>query len=74
MEDDAYDVNNYVMSSIKTLEKIINQMKTNICKINVNNKVKGTGFFCNINYDDREVSKVLTTTNNALNKFDILPG
>ena len=74
MEDDIYDVKNYPMSSIKTMDKIISQMKRTICNISANNKGKGTGFFCNINYDDWEILRVLITTNNVLDKFDISPG
>ena len=45
MEDDIYDVKKNPMSSIKTMDKIISQMKRSICNISANNKGKGTGFF-----------------------------
>lgn len=39
-------------------EKILKQMKSSICKII--NKNIGTGFFCNINLDDKKVHCLLT--------------
>ena len=34
--------------SLKSTEKIIEQMKNNVCRIYLNEGSKGTGFFCKI--------------------------
>ena len=34
--------------SLETTEEIIKQMKTKICKIYLNNGIKGTGFFAKL--------------------------
>ena len=71
MDQDIYDIDNYPMPSIETMETIINQMENSVCQIRVNNEIKGTGFLCNINLDDWETLKVLITTSYVLNEFDL---
>jgi hypothetical protein len=44
--------------TIKQNEKIIEQMKSSICKIS--GKLIGTGFFCNIELDGKKVHCLLT--------------
>ena len=74
MEEELYDVDNYPMSSIEAMKKMINQMENSICQISINSEVKGTGFLCNIILDDWETIKVLITTTFVLTGNDILPG
>ena len=69
-----YIVDNYPMSSIETLENIINIMKSSICKISINNGQQGTGFFCNINLNDWEILRVLITTDFFIDGNDFVPG
>ena len=53
--------------SYRSTEKILEQMKKNICKINIGKK--GTGFFCEIPFPDKEnLLKVLITNNHVINK------
>ena len=54
--------------SLKQTEKIIEQMKNSICRIN--NHDKGTGFFVKIPYKLR-LLPVLITTSHAINIEDI---
>ena len=63
---------NYIISSAEPIsleqnEKIIEQMKNSICRIND----KGTGFFVKIPYKSK-LLPVLITTNHAINICDIL--
>ena len=44
--------------TIKQTEEILNQMKKSICKIK--GKFTGTGFFCYINYEDKEIPSLIT--------------
>jgi V8-like Glu-specific endopeptidase len=53
--------------SLEVTEKIINQMKENICKIYLKDGSKGTGFFCKIPYTNNKELKVLITNNHVIN-------
>ena len=44
--------------TIKQTEEILNQMKKSICKIK--GKLTGTGFFCYINYEDKDIPCLIT--------------
>ena len=44
--------------TIKQTEEILNQMKKSICKIKAN--LTGTGFFCYIDYDNKEIPCLIT--------------
>ena len=54
--------------SLKQTEKIIEQMKNSICRID--NHGKGTGFFVKVPYKS-ELLPVLITTSHAINIEDI---
>ena len=49
---------------LETTEKIIEQMKNCVCKINTENGQKGTGFFCKIPFPDFEHLLPILITNN----------
>jgi len=73
MDDDTtkekYIKNNIEPISLETTEKIIYQMKNNVCRINVSNGNKGTGFLCKIPYPDKNnLLKVLITNNHVINE------
>ena len=54
--------------SIRCTEKILEQMKKNICKIKTQ-ITEGTGFFCKIPFPNKEnLLKVLITNNHIINK------
>ena len=54
--------------SLESTEKIIEQMRNNVCKINLLDETKGTGFFCKIPYDKKNnLLKVLITNNHVIN-------
>ena len=58
-------LNNYSEPvSLETTEKIIEQMKSCVCKINTENGQKGTGFFCKIPFPDFEHLLPILITNN----------
>ena len=73
MEED-YNVDDYPVSSIEAMENMINIMKKSICRININNGKKGTGFLCNVNLNDWDALRVLITTDFIMNTNDIAPG
>ena len=52
--------------TLEGTEKILEQMKKGICKIN-NKNGKGTGFFCNITYEN-EIYPVMITANHVIDK------
>jgi len=56
--------------SLKATEKILDQMNNDICRI-YNKDRKGTGFFVRIPYES-QLLPVLITSNNLINKDDIL--
>ncbi len=56
--------------TLKTTEKIIDQMNNCICRISNKNR-KGTGFFVKIKYK-KNILSVLITNNHIINKDDIL--
>ena len=39
-------------------------MKDYICKIHLEDGVKGTGFFCNIKYKDKNIPVIITNNHN----------
>ena len=53
--------------TIKQTEEILNQMKNSICKIN--GKTTGTGFFCYINYEGKEIPCLVTNYHVLDNNF-----
>ncbi len=55
--------------SLESSEKIINQMKKCVCKINING-INGTGFFSKIPFCNESI-KVLITNNHIINKENI---
>ena len=57
---------------IKGTEKILEQMKNNICKLCLENGTKGTGFFCKIPLKERNNSLPVLVTNNHLIDEDYL--
>ena len=60
-------LNNYPeIVSLETTEEIIKQMKSKIFKICLNDGTKGTGFFCKILINNKEL-KVLITNNHIIN-------
>ena len=57
---------------LNNAETLINQMKNSLCKINLIDGSKGSGFFCKIPYPDKNnLMKVLMTNNHVINE-DIL--
>ena len=55
--------------SLKGIEIILEQMKNNVCKINVG-KIKGNGFFCKIPFPwDNDLLPVLITNNDILDEL-----
>ena len=53
--------------TIKQTEEILNQMKKSICKIN--GTKTGTGFFCYINYEEKDIPCLLTNYHILDEKF-----
>ena len=53
--------------TIKQTEEILNQMKNSICKIK--GKATGTGFFCYINYEGKEIPCLMTNYHVLDNDF-----
>ena len=59
--------------SLEIMQILIEKMKRQICKIECGKKI-GTGFFCNIHYENNISLKVLITANCIVNENDILVG
>ena len=54
--------------SYECTEKIIEQMKKNVCKIRIGNE-QSTGFFCKIPFpDENNLLPVFITNNHVINK------
>jgi len=53
--------------SIKGTKEILNQMENCICKIYKNGEGKGTGFFCNIKYNNYNIP-VMMTSNHVIDE------
>ena len=53
--------------SISSTKKILNQLVNCICKLNING-VNGTGFFCNIPFENNETKIFLITNYHVLDK------
>ena len=60
--------------SLKSTEKIIKQMKNSICKIKTLDGNNGTGFFCEIPYNNDTSISVFITNNHIINKKIIEKG
>ena len=58
--------------SLKSTEKIIEQMRNNVCKIYLLDGTKGTGFFCKIPYDKKNNLLTVLISNNHVINDDIL--
>ena len=54
--------------SIRTTEKILEQMRKCVCKIHIG-KMKGTGFFVKIPYN-KKILNVLITNNHVLSNIN----
>ena len=52
--------------SIESTKMILEQMKKSICKIYTKDGKKGTGFFCKIKYDNKDI-KVMITNYHIIN-------
>jgi len=67
--------NNAVSISTSVLKVILDLADKCICKIQKNNKEKGTGFFCEIPFPDKyQRLPVFMTNNHILNESDITEG
>ena len=67
---DEKNLDNYSYKvNIKNTEKILAQMKSNVCKI-YNGETKGTGFFCKISHENKDIN-LLITNNHVFNGNDI---
>ena len=55
--------------TIEGTKKILEQMEKCICKIYKNDGIKGTGFFCNINYGDKIIPVLMTNFHLIDNKY-----
>ena len=64
---DQYLENHPKPISLKTIERRVDQMKKNVCKIYLFNGIKGTGFFCKIPYNNKYLL-VLITNNHIINE------
>ena len=53
--------------SIEDTKKIVNQLENNICKIYKKDGSKGTGFFCNISYNNI-IIPVMMTNNHVIDE------
>ena len=61
-------LNDYPNSvSLRGTEIILDQMKSMVCKIYTKDQFKGTGFFCNIPYNDN-LLPILMTNNHIINE------
>ena len=58
--------------SLESTEKIIEQMRNNVCKISLLDGTKGTGFFCKIPYDKNNNLLTVLMSNNHVINDDIL--
>ena len=70
-------IENYPKSmDSEKMEIVLTQMKKSICKVELENDIYGTGFFCNIPIlnDWNSILRVLITNNHVINKNDITPG
>ena len=71
MEKEKYLKNYPVPISLESTEKIITQMRNNICKIYINGN-NGTGFFCKIPFPDKNNLLTVFITNNHIINQDYL--
>ena len=69
------DLENHSKSmSLDAMKIIEKQMENCVCKIESNKGGCGSGFFCNIPYDDWNLLRVLVTNNHVLDEDDIKTG
>jgi len=69
-----YKVENFQMSTIEDMERIMHIMKNSICKISINNGQQGTGFLCRFNINDWDTLRCLVTTDFFIDESDFDPG
>ena len=67
IEKEVYIKNYPKPISLKSTEKIIEQMKNNVCRIKLLNGNKGTGFFCKLIFNNK-ILPVLITNNHVINQ------
>ena len=68
-----YKVENFQMSTIEDMERIIHIMRNSICKISINNGQQGTGFLCSFNINDWDTLRCLVTTDFFIDESDFDP-
>ena len=69
-----YKVDNFPMSTIESMESVIDIMRNSICKIIINNGQQGTGFLCSFNINDWDILRCLITTDFFIDESDFDPG
>ena len=69
-EPEGYLSNYPKYISLKCTEKIMDQMKSKICKLKLNNGTKGTGFFCKIPFQNKMIP-VLITNNHIIDEKEL---
>ena len=58
--------------SLEGTEEIVKQMRSKVCKISIEDNIKGTGFFCKIPYPDKNnLLPVLISSNNIIDESRI---
>ena len=69
-EPEGYLSNYPKYISLECTDKIIQQMKSKICKLKLNNGIKGTGFFCKIPFQNK-IIPVLITSNHIIDEKEL---
>ena len=72
--EEKYLENHTKSMSLDAMKIIEKQMENCVCKIESNKGGCGSGFFCNIPYDDWNLLRVLVTNNHVLDEDDIKTG
>ena len=60
VEKEVYNEEYPKIISIEGTKKILEQMENSVCKIYKTDGKKGTGFFCNIKYENKEIPVMMT--------------
>ena len=60
VEKEVYNEEYPKIISIEGTKKILEQMEKSVCKIYKTDGKKGTGFFCNIKYENKEIPVMMT--------------
>ena len=60
VEKELYNEEYPKIISIEGTKKILEQMENSVCKIYKTDGKKGTGFFCNIKYENKEIPVMMT--------------